>query len=581
MVMARQTLISKELLSEDQLRVPLYQRQYQWKKSQWDELWADILRLARDREVSPKETHFLGSIVLATPPDGGDDLLIVDGQQRLITIGILLSALRDGETAMPQQVRDRIDRCLFIRQSGRASQLEAELKVVPTQSDEDAYARILFGEEHTEEHLITKAYGYFCRRISELRKQDVEVGNDEAEESEDSFGIKAVDIARATLHGLECVAITTESDDNAHRIFESLNNKGTSLTQADLIRNYVFMRLNEPTPKFYKFSWQPLERRFDPDRFTDLFWLDLILSGRSATQRQTYVEQQKSMNKMTPAEIKLNIKRINTRADVWELILHPEKEKSARIRRRLHRIQDWGTSTAAPTLMYLLEQRQKGTASWGEVERAMIFLESYFVRRVAIGRATMNMNRVLMAAPTQLAKDRRPVDVALQAHLSGEGKHWATDDELRDLATSTRFYNHGRGHQKTLILRWIEEGLRDHEDELDHELTVEHVMPQILTDAWKSELRCGLLPKQTIGATHENLVHTLGNLTLTKRNSELSNRSFNAKKAVLKERGSGLKLTSEIISKNQWGPDEIRKRSKLMVERIIINWPGPLSPEND
>lgn len=575
MVLAKQIQISKVLMREERLRVPLYQRQYQWKRQQWEELWTDIARLAMDRRATSRETHFLGSLVFATPPESEDGFLIVDGQQRLLTFGILLCALRDGEVVLPKATLERIDRSLFLSSKRKVQFLHDVVKVLPTQSDRDAYMRILFREPRAQNHLITDAYSHFEKRILQLQ-------SDKAEGDEDFSGLSVANVAHAALHGLECVAITTQPEDNAHRIFESLNNKGTSLTQADLIRNYIFMRLDEKTEKFYEFTWRPLESRFEnPDHFTQLFWLDLILNGRNATQRQTYVEQQKKMNQMTPAQIKANIKRISALANLWELILHPELEKSARIRRRLQRIQDWGTTTAAPTLMYLLDQWQSGEATWRQVEQAMTYLESYFVRRVVIGRATMNMNRVLMAAPVQLAKDRRPVDEALRAHLSGEGKHWASDKELRDIATTARFYNHGRAHQKTLILRWIEEGLRDHEDVLDPDLTVEHVMPQTLNQAWLVELKRGARPGQSARSLHEQLLHTIGNLTLTKRNTEQSNHPFEAKKAILKSRGSGMKLTAEITSKDHWGPDEIRKRGKHMIERIITNWPGPISLEED
>ena len=206
--------------------------------------------------------------------------------------------------------------------------------------------------------------------------------------------------------------ITANPDDNAHRIFQSLNNTGMPLTQADLIRNYVFMRLDDRQDDFYEFTWKQLEGRFSPEEFTQLFWLDLILDGYNVTQRQTYVHQQRAMEAMSRREIIDKITSLNSRADVWNVVLHPENETSARIRRRLQRIKEWGTTTAAPTLMYLLERRRSGTATVAQVARAMLYLESYFVRRVVVGRATMNMNRVLMDAPMRLREDDRPVDVA-------------------------------------------------------------------------------------------------------------------------------------------------------------------------
>src|ERR1035437_6366303 len=102
MVLARQTRVTWVLNGAHQLRVPMFQRRYSWGRAEWDALWDDIARLALDRKVNP-DTHFLGSVVLATTPAGAAgsrDLLVIDGQQRLVTVSLLLCALRDGEVRL-------------------------------------------------------------------------------------------------------------------------------------------------------------------------------------------------------------------------------------------------------------------------------------------------------------------------------------------------------------------------------------------------------------------------------------------------------------------------------------------------
>ena len=396
----------------------------------------------------------------------------------------------------------------------------------------------------------------------------------------------ASEIALATLSGLECVLVHAGDGDNAHRIFESLNNTGLPLTQADLIRNYVFLRLDGSTEDFYQFTFKPLENRFSPDEFTQLFWLDLILKGDEVTQRQTYSRWQRRMESMSQSQIKREFERLLSRADLWASILHPEFETSDTIRVRLARIKDWGTTTAAPTLLYLLEQRQLGLASYAEVGRAMHYVESYFVRRVVMGMATMNMNRVLMDAPAAMERDSRKVDVALRDYLSVSGKHWASDAELRANAETKRFYQHGRNHQKVLILRWLEEALQHHDPEFElvENLSIEHVMPQTLTAAWRAEIAPGLTAGEKAGTAHRELVDTLGNLTLAtyKLNSAMSNKPFTEKKDSLKKKGGGrLLLTQQVTSRHVWRPQTIRTRSRDLVDMIITNWPGPVDTTED
>lgn len=236
--------------------------------------------------------------------------------------------------------------------------------------------------------------------------------------------------------------------------------------------------------------------------------------------------------------------------------------------------------------MYLLEVREDGKCTDAELERALRYLESYFVRRMVIGRATDNMNRVLPDARTAVEKELRrkinppTLDEALRSYLSGSGKHWATDAELRIAVHDRPFYQFGKAHQKALVLMWIEEALAGGETTPTKGLTVEHVMPQTLNAVWIAELKPGLKPGENPSTVHDHLKHTLGNLTLATpaSNSAMSNAAFAEKKAQLKKRGTGLVLTSEITKKHHWrGPDNT-VRSELMVGRIIRSWPGPLPP---
>lgn len=423
LVQARQTTLSRVLMPARQLRVPLYQRNYAWTRPQWDALWDDIARLAVARQELHNATHFVGSVVLAPVAAGTATpcLLVVDGQQRLLTTSLLLTALRD-HGGLSTTLKQRIQKCL-IRTAPPNEASSKQLKVLPTQVDQHPYARLVLGEEHPQSSDgVTKAYQHFVRRMT-LLAQD----QDEA-----IARIPLERLAISVLDGLECVVITSEAQDNVHRIFESLNNRGTDLTQADLIRNYVFMRLSSGAAQFHEFHWAPLEKRFNAEELTLLFWLSLVRDQPTITQRQTYVEQQKRLQQMaTDTQLRNALKRAMDDADLLELILRPELEASIKLRIRLQRLKDWKSTTAQPVLMYLLRLRAEGDADVHEIARAMHYLESYYVRRMVMGRATMNMNRVLLAAPKHLHAAKGPVDEEFRKYLSGQGKHWATDAELR------------------------------------------------------------------------------------------------------------------------------------------------------
>ena len=104
-------------------------------------------------------------------------------------------------------------------------------------------------------------------------------------------------------------------------------------------------------------------------------------------------------------------------------------------------------------------------------------------------------------------------------------------------------------------------------------LTIEHILPQTLTDAARREFAAGLAEDADVRAEHERVVHTLGNLTLTGYNSELSNRPFSVKRTMLAD--SGLRMNHEVAANETWSVHEIDARGAALAERIIGLWPGP------
>ncbi|BAS07724.1 conserved hypothetical protein [Arthrobacter sp. Hiyo4] len=371
------------------------------------------------------------------------------------------------------------------------------------------------------------------------------------------------------------MVVTAEPSDNAHRIFESLNNTGLRLTQSDLLKNYLFMRLGNRAETIYDNVWLPLERKLDSENLELLFWLDLAQRDERAKQADTYVGQQQRLEKLKTIDlVEAEIIRIAELGDVLATILRPEEEKHGEVRRRLTRMKAWGSTTAYPLVMKILARRAAGTADNNEVVSALTYLESYFVRRVVIGRATANLNRTLLQAVAAIS-DEDHIDVALREYLSRGRKYFATDQQVRDAAQTIAFYWQGRGPQKKLILEWLEEAYRPKEIvALDPRyLTIEHVLPQTMTESVRETFGEGFSADADIDYEHERIVHTLGNLTLSGYNSELSNKPFDEKREMLGK--SGLWMNQAIATHATWGIGEISARCGELAEKIIELWPGP------
>lgn len=564
MVQAVNGTLAGVLEGKKQYQVPLYQRVYSWGRKHLDQLWSDVLELARALQDDPKASHFIGSLVLASSPDFGavgvNKFLVVDGQQRLTTLSLLLAALRDHliETGEPERAAGVDTQYLInVFDPGKP------LKVMPTRADRSAYTAVLNrAPQAGGEDAVGEAYRFFRSKIG-------------AAATDPDGPLDLGLLEAAVVGGLALVVVTAEPSDNAHRIFESLNNTGLPLTQADLLKNYLFMRLGDRADWVYDNVWLPLEGRLGSQNLELLFWLDLAQRDERAKQSETFVGQQQRLEKLkTVAEIEAEVVRIAKLGEVLATILEPAKEKEPEIRRRLARIKDWGSTTAYPVVMLILARRAAGKATEDEAVRALTYLESYFVRRIVIGRATANLNRTLLQAVGAVS-DAEYLDVALREYLSRGRKYFATDRQIREAATTVPFYWQGRGAQKKLILQWLEEAYRPKEIvSLDPKhLTIEHVLPQTLSDPVREEFAEGFAADADIAYEHERVVHTIGNLTLSGYNSELSNKPFEEKRELLA--GSGVAMNQAIAAHPSWGVDEINARGAGLAERIIELWPGP------
>lgn len=558
---ASETNLEDLLEGKKQYLVPLYQRTYLWTQSNLQRLWEDLTLLAISRSTNPASTHFLGSIVFAPTPDPGPtgvkQYVVVDGQQHLTTLTLLLAAVRDHRAKTEASSHfDRINEDYLVVKWSEGQ----PTKLLPTQADRDSYLACIRGTvQGVVVDPIGAAYSYFREQ---LRKADGPEESSDIEKLED-----------AVLRGLALVSITSESGDNVHRMFESLNNTGLQLSQADLLRNYLFMRLPTRGEIVYRDVWLPLQTKLSLDELVLLFWIDLVHTRPVAQQTEVYKLQQERLDTLhSEAEIEGEARRFLALGNLLYLALHPEGEVDAAVCHELTRLAQWGSATAYPLIVNLLQRRAAGDADSAQIANALRYLLSFFVRRMLIGQATKNVNRILLGAVPAIAGSTA-VDTALRLYFSTGRKAWATDEQIREAARIANLYWSGRAQQKKLLLLWIEETFDNHEPVDPVRLSIEHVAPQSMTDWWRTHFAAKLQFDEEAEVVYHRVLHTLGNLTLTGYNSELSNRSFAEKRKLLQN--SGLKMNQEIARHEQWGRDEILERAAKLSELIIALWPGP------
>lgn len=563
-----ETTLQQLLGGPKQFRVPLFQRTYTWKERDHAQLWRDTLtqyELSRPGAASSNEQggHFIGSFVLAPTPATATlpAYLVVDGQQRLTTLTLALCAVRDAAASGDASAFDRITNQYLVNQY--ATENRDRWKFVPTQDDRPEYFACIKGDHAgAGKGLISKAYRFFEVQLALVGPDD---------EPLDLALLESVIVSKLAI-----VDITAQQGDNVHRIFESLNATGVGLTQADLLRNYMFMLLPTRDKAVYEEVWRPMQEFLGAENLEGLARVDLRRRGIDVRDDDVYRAQQSRLEPIEHNEsaVEEQIRDLAVRARHYKCILLPEEEQHAGIRRGLQFLARWRATTAHPLVMYLYELREEGRLTPGEMSEILLNLESFMVRRLLVGVSTKNLNRIFVQIVGQLRQMDPPLLDAVRYHLSTERKFWASDDQIRLAAASWPFFYSGRAEQRRMVLERLEEsyGHKELAELSTLRLSVEHILPQSLSSEWITELTES---GDDAEAVHRELRHTLGNLTLSAYNSELSNKPFERKQQIYGD--SHLSLNKDLVAHPRWGRHEILARATELAERAITTWPAPVA----
>ena len=258
---AHDTQIFKYLEGSKCFLVPLFQRTYSWEKDDWKTFWSDLKNTIEDKESN----HFFGSFVTLPIPSPATEIsryVIIDGQQRLVTTSILLGALRDriGEIDPRSDLKNAIFEQYLINKFAEKS--EDKNKILPTQADRAIFSQIVNNNSNTtssSSHIIAQAYDFFHKKLLETNNlEDLK------------------ELKNTLLNRFLVVDICLDKDDDPYLIFESLNAKGEPLTQADLIRNYLFMKISQDCQQeVFDNIWFPMQQKLNKHMHDLLRWGDL------------------------------------------------------------------------------------------------------------------------------------------------------------------------------------------------------------------------------------------------------------------------------------------------------------------
>lgn len=562
---AQETALKDLLEGKRQYVVPLYQRRYAWTTTEWEAFWAAVERqydlVVTGGEALERPVHFFGSFVVhpsVVHANGPTSLAIIDGQQRFTTIYLLLAAIRDVWDNLED--KDRINEYYLVNKYLKG---DDKYKLLPGDRDRNDLRAVVTGNPDEATGLIGSAYAWL------LNKLKVKAASD--------GGLNLEALEATVISRMEVVCITTGADDNAHRIFQTLNSTGKRLSEVDLLRNHFFMLLPKLGDRAFTDYWAPMEKMLG-EAMDFFLWAEMVARGggrEEVSRTKVYEKWQEDFAAVEPNEVAVQqmLSRLSDRAASYQWVIKPSLCTDADLRRRLERLREWDTRVCHPLILQAVDLVRRGVLTAANADLALLYVESFMVRRLLAGTPTNNLNRSFSTTAGQVILDGDYAD-SLRIVLSGQKKQWPSDEDVRLAVLQRPFYQTQRASQRQYVLRRLEESLPGPErpDWTACKFTLEHVMPQHLTSEWMNEL--SRLDEKDAVVAHAELVHVLGNITLTCENPSLSDKPLERKKEILQS--SVLKLNALLRENTSWSRAEITARSAQLGESAVEIWPGPV-----
>jgi uncharacterized protein with ParB-like and HNH nuclease domain len=533
--------------------IPLFQRPYSWEAKDWNILWDDLMAQYEEGERS---SHFMGAIVtvpVKSVPVGVTKHLVIDGQQRLTTLSILLAAIRDRAAAGHDDATAGIIGDLLVNRHYKAPD---DLKLVPTQADRAAYNALIHQRDLTphEESRVIQAYRFFLKKLEGTDLEDRPIAPGQT--------------LQAIQQSLQVVMINLGEADDPYLIFESLNHKGKPLNQADLVRNYVLMRFQHSTSAggeqevVYEDLWQPMESRLSA-------WMTEFLRhygmrhGRNVRKGDIYTASKAEFEKLDGVtDVRTRLGEMKGAALAYEKFVKPAEEANEQIAKRLLGIQELDSTVFYPLLLRLYSGWERETLGADVLVHCLDLLESFYVRRLVCGVPTNALNKITLELCLNLPEENPQFWLRDKLAQGSGGRRLPTDQEFAEALVTQRMYPRRRIARYVLIA--LEEA-HQHKELVDTTTaTIEHILPQTLSEEWKTQLG----PDHA--AIHDTWLDTLGNLSLTGYNSELGNAPFEEKKAKLQN--THFELSRGLLAQRSWGAAEIQARGKQLAELALRRW---------
>lgn len=541
---------------DKQFIIPVYQRYYSWDKEQCERLWNDIVNM----QIQNKAGHFVGSIVNIAEkamPTGVQKYMIIDGQQRMTTLTLMLIALRNYSIAHPDDISINFRRIDNVLLKNEYENGDERYKLLLTETDRNTLINLIERKPLTDEDensRLLRNYQYFEDKINSLVLKPSEVYE--------------------SIGKLQIVNITLDrAMDDPQAIFESLNSTGKELSESDLIRNHILMGLpNDEQTYIYEHYWRPMELLFEFDKqesVMDRFFRDYITMKLTKIPKinKVYDEFKLYHNNCEFSTVEDFCKDLYTYAKYYTDIVFC-KSGVHDFDVLYKDINALRMEVALPFLLKIHNDYYTETISKAEFIEIIKLCISYVFRRSICNIPTNSLNKTFATLKNEINNDDYLNSIKAFFILRDDYKVFPSNEMFANAFKSRDIYNM---RTRNYILSHIE-NFDNKAPIIIENFTIEHIMPQNskLSADWQKAL----------GAEWQNIqkkyLHTIGNLTLTAYNSEMSDKDFEDKLEMeggFKE--SALRLNSYVVKQTKWNEDTINERSDILAEKALQIWEYP------
>lgn len=530
-------------------RIPVYQRNYDWSEENCNRLLDDIKTI-----IDTGEKHFLGTIVFMAPKGGGfalKEYTIIDGQQRLTTLMLLLKALADISQDIDPSCAAEISESYLHNQH---CEEKFKVKLKPISSDNEQFLWLLrnnFNSLDQDGHIF-KNYTLCKERIWRWYKSRIT--------------LSSILEALTKLEIVEIVLI--QGEDDPQIIFESINSTGLELSNADLIRNFLLM--NSPEQEdLYENYWLPIEKNLkqgaDYNNLNLFFTQYIIYKTRSTANSKTLYRTFVKFFKQNNYSNRSLLEELKYYSEIFKAFVYDDYSYTPSIRHILKKLRFLKQTTSYPFLLQVFNDYKQDIINEKELLDVLNFLVSYLLRRMICGVPSNSLRGLFTYLYGRVFK----VPTNKNKYYESINKFLFTITSKDTVPSDSEFWRHlqiANIYTNPVLCKFllidIENGAGK-ENLTAEKLTIEHVMPQTLNKYWNN------IPADK----HEEFLHTLGNLTITGYNSELSNKSFEEKKKIMQGYSKAVVLNSDIVDKDVWNIANIEARSQRLAHIVMEHYP--------